>query len=145
MSKNNFPRIEIPSALKKEMIEAARGFRKEPTRGEAILWNALRGKRLDGVKFRRQQPVGPFVVDFYNSGHRLVIEVDGPIHDLQKEADCARQEMLEGLGLKVLHLKAEMVENDLPAALEMIRSAILASPPIPNPSPLVGEGRGGGR
>ncbi|MBI2759392.1 MAG: DUF559 domain-containing protein [Chloroflexi bacterium] len=123
------------------MIEVAREFRKTPTKSEAILWKALCGKQLDGVKFRRQQPIGPFVADFYNSDCRLVIEVDGPIHEFQKDADRARQELLEVLGLKVLRLKAEMTENNLPIALELIREAIKAARA---PSPLVGEGRGGG-
>jgi very-short-patch-repair endonuclease len=81
------------------------------------------------------------VVDFYNSDYRLVIEVDGPVHGLQQEADRARQEILELLGLKVLRLKSEMIENNLPAALEIIHAAINAAR---TPSPLVGEGWGGG-
>jgi very-short-patch-repair endonuclease len=62
------------------MVEIAREFRKQPTKSEHILWGALRGKKLDGLKFRRQQPIGTFIVDFYNSAYRLVVEVDGPIH-----------------------------------------------------------------
>jgi very-short-patch-repair endonuclease len=141
MPKTDFTRLEIPPSLRRKMIEVARDFRKEPTKSEAVLWKALRGKGLDGVKFRRQQPIGPFVVDFYNSDHCLVVEVDGPIHELQQEADRARQDMLEQLGLRVLRLKTEMVENDLPAALAIIRAAIKATRA---PSPLIGEGRGGG-
>lgn len=106
------------------MIEIARQFRKEPTKSEAILWQALRGKKLDGIKFRRQQPIGNFIVDFYNSAYRLVVEVDGSIHDEQVELDQARQEILEQLGLKVLRVKAEDVEKRLPFVLETIRSAI---------------------
>lgn len=145
--KNDFPRIEIPPQLLHRMTEIAREFRKEPTRSERILWQALRGKKLDGIKFRRQQPVGFFVVDFYNSVYRLVVEIDGPVHDSQKEADLARQEILEVLGLNVLRLKAEMVETNLPAALEIIRSKIheLKSQPNISPSLVLGEGRGGGR
>ena len=52
--KNNFPRLVISSEIRRKMLEIAREFRKEPTKGEAILWQALRGKKLDGVKFRRQ-------------------------------------------------------------------------------------------
>jgi very-short-patch-repair endonuclease len=78
------------------MVEIAREFRKTPTKGEKILWGALRGKKLGGIKFRRQQPVGYLVVDFYNSVYCFVVEVDGPIHESQKEADHARQEILEG-------------------------------------------------
>jgi len=57
------------------MTEIARDFRKEPTKSESILWRALRGKKLDGIKFRRRQPVSPFIIDFYNSLYRLVIEL----------------------------------------------------------------------
>ncbi|MBK9927193.1 MAG: endonuclease domain-containing protein [Anaerolineales bacterium] len=127
------------------MIEIAREFRKEPTEGERILWNALRGKKLDGIKFRRQQPVGYFVVDFYNSVYRLVVEVDGLIHDQQKEVDEARQEILEALGLIVFRIKTEIPENNLPLALNMIRTKvheIKQSSLIP--SPMLGEGQGGG-
>jgi len=56
------------------MTEVARGFRKAPTPSEAILWRALRGEALDGRKFRRQQPIGPFIVDFYCSTERLIVE-----------------------------------------------------------------------
>ena len=108
--KNDFPRIVVPPEIRSKMIEIAREFRKEPTKSEAILWEALRGKKLDGIKFRRQQPVGYFVVDFYNSAYRLVVEVDGPIHDNQVEADRARQDILEILGLNVLRVKSETVE-----------------------------------
>ncbi|MCS7179720.1 MAG: endonuclease domain-containing protein, partial [Anaerolineae bacterium] len=69
------------------MVEVARQFRKHPTRSEEMLWEALRHKNLSGIKVRRQQPIGPFVVDFYVSSHRLVIEVDGGVHATQQEAD----------------------------------------------------------
>ncbi|HLA87114.1 MAG TPA: DUF559 domain-containing protein, partial [Anaerolineales bacterium] len=65
-----------------------------------------------------------FVVDFYNSVYRLVVEVDGPIHDNQVEADRARQDVLEVLGLNVLRIKSETVEKNLPAALNEIRAKI---------------------
>ena len=78
---NDFPRLAIPPEIRRKMTEIAREFRKEPTKSEEIFWQALRGKKLDGIKFRRQQPVGYFVVDFYSSVFRLVIEVDGSVHD----------------------------------------------------------------
>ncbi|HEX9839738.1 MAG TPA: endonuclease domain-containing protein, partial [Anaerolineales bacterium] len=96
--KNNYPRLQDNPQLRRRMTEIARDFRKEPTKSEAKLWQALRGKKLDGIKFRRQQPVGPFIVDFYNSVYRLVIEIDGSIHDSQFEADKNRQNILEELG-----------------------------------------------
>ena len=139
--KNNFPRIRVPAEVKRRMIEIAREFRKEPTEGEKILWGALRGKKLDGIKFRRQQPVGYFIVDFYNSSFRLVVEVDGPIHDYQKKADKARQDILEDLGLTVFRIKTEIPEKNLSLTLNMIRTKIREIKQNSNfPSPLVGEG-----
>ena len=140
--KNNFPRLVISPEIRRKMLEIAREFRKEPTKGEAILWQALRGKKLDGVKFRRQQPVGYFIVDFYNSAYRLVLEVDGPIHDNQTEADRARQDILEVLGLNILRIKTELVESNLNIALSSIRSRIENIKTSESPSPYVGEGLG---
>ena len=141
--KNSFPRIVVPTEIGRKMIEIARDFRKEPTEGERILWTALRGKNLDGIKFRRQQPVGYLVVDFYASAFRLVVEVDDPIHEQQKEVDEARQDILEILGLTVLRVKTEIVETNLPIVLDMIRNVIREinhKKKQKIPSPLVGEG-----
>ncbi len=90
-NKKDYPRIKISNDLRHKVLDAAREQRKNPTKSEDMLWQALRGKKLDGLKFRRQQPVGMFVVDFYNSDYRLVIEVDGPIHVTQTDADQERQ------------------------------------------------------
>lgn len=141
---SDFPRLEVSPELRRKMVEIARQFRKEPTRSEAILWQALRGKKLDGVKFRRQQPIGNFIVDFYNSVYRLVVEVDGSVHDSQVELDRERQTILEQLGLNVLRVKSEDVEKNLPSVLEAVRSRIneLKMKASKSPSPLVGEGLG---
>ena len=87
------------------------------------MWKALRDKKLDGVKFRRQQNIGPFVVDFYDSMHRLIVEIDGPIHESQKELDRQGQELLEALGLRFVRLPAKLVENNLQAALDAIQAS----------------------
>jgi very-short-patch-repair endonuclease len=143
--KNDFPRIVVPPEIRRRMIEVAREFRKEPTVGEKILWDVLRGKKLDGIKFRRQQPIGYFVVDFYSSAYRLVEEVDGPIHNSQKEADAAGQENLDILGLTVLRIKTEFVEKNLSMALDAIRNSVCIIKKNQNtPIPLMGAGRGGG-
>ena len=143
--KNDFPRIHVSPEIRRKMIEIARGFRKVPTKGEKILWVALRGRKLDGIKFRRQQPIGYLLVDFCNSVYRLVVEVDGPVHESQKEADNARQEILEELGLAVLRVRSELVEENLPAALAQIRGAIQDQKKRKAiPSPHLGEGKGGG-
>jgi very-short-patch-repair endonuclease len=111
----------VTANLRKRMVEIARELRKEPTDSEAILWDALRGRQLDGYKFRRQQPIGAFVVDFYCDEAALVVEVDGPIHRQQRAADRERDEILGSLGLRVLRLPAEVVEMDIPMALEQIK------------------------
>ncbi|HEY9867286.1 MAG TPA: DUF559 domain-containing protein, partial [Candidatus Obscuribacterales bacterium] len=85
-----------------EIEEAARRLRRELTPAESILWEALRGRQLDGLKFRCQHPVGKFILDFYCPSVKLVIEVDGGIHDQQQEYDQARTEKLEAFGYRVL-------------------------------------------
>jgi very-short-patch-repair endonuclease len=139
--KNDFPRLYVSPEIRRKMLEIARQFRKEPTKSESILWQALRGKKLDGIKFRRQQPIGYFVVDFYNSVYRLVVEVDGPIHANQVEADCARQDILEQIGLNVMRVNAEEVEKNLPSVLEKIRLKIneLKLNASKSPSPFIGR------
>lgn len=136
--KDEFDHWIIPEELRRKMVEVARNFRKNPTRSEAILWRALRGKKLDGLKFRRQQNIGPFIVDFYNSSYRLIVEVDGQIHERQRQADQQRQELLESLGLRFVRVPAQVVDANLPAALGLIRAAL--SPHPPAPSPTWGEG-----
>lgn len=115
--KDEFARLRVSPEVRRKMLEIAREFRKEPTKSESILWQALRGKKLDGIKFRRQQPVGYFIVDFYNSVYRLVVEVDGSVHDTQVELDLARQDILEQLGFNILRVKAEEVEKIYPLFL----------------------------
>jgi very-short-patch-repair endonuclease len=144
MKDDGVPRLEVPEELRRKMVMVARDFRKAPTPSEAILWRALRGKQLEGLKFRRQQPVGPFVVDFYCPQCRLVVEVDGPIHETQREADRSRQSLLEELGLRFVRVSAGLVENDLPAALGMIQAALQEASPSGAPAPLSPCGRGVG-
>ncbi|MCS7032193.1 MAG: endonuclease domain-containing protein, partial [Gloeomargarita sp. SKYG116] len=116
------------------MKEVARQFRKEPTTSEAILWEALRGRKLNGRKFKRQQPLGPFIVDFFCAAERLIVEIDGSIHQNQREADQQRQQLLESLGLRFVRLSSQLVENDLPTALSQISAAFLP-PSLPPSSP----------
>ncbi len=120
----DYPRIKVPSDLRRKMTEAARKHRKNPTKSERILWQALRGKKLDGIKFRRQQPIGYFIADFYSSAYRLVVEVDGGIHEFQQEEDAERDETMKILGLNILRISAKLVENDLGSALEKIQEKI---------------------
>ncbi|WP_197036065.1 endonuclease domain-containing protein [Fischerella sp. PCC 9605] len=132
---------QVSPELRKKMIEVARQFRKEPTLSEAILWQTLRNRKLEGRKFRRQQPIGNFIVDFFCAAERLIVEVDGEIHESQKILDQQRQELLESLGLRFVRINSHLVENNLSVALDTIRQALTAnSPHPPAPSPKFGEG-----
>jgi very-short-patch-repair endonuclease len=121
-------RLAIPRDLEQRMVEVARALRKARTPSEEILWQALRNRQLDGRKFRRQQPIGAFVLDFFCPEERLAVEVDGPIHESQREADQMRQELIESLGIRVVRLTAAQVETNLPTVLSTIRAAFLPSP-----------------
>jgi very-short-patch-repair endonuclease len=114
---------EVSLSLKQKMTGVARQFRKEPTASENILWQAIRGRKLDGRRFRRQQPIGVFVVDFLCSSERLIVEVDGGIHEFQQERDQERQNLLESLNFKVVRVTSTQVERDLDSALASIRQA----------------------
>jgi len=121
----------------------ARQMRREPTEAEAALWQRLRGRRLRGVKVRRQHTIERFIVDFYAAQVGVVIEVDGPVHDFSQEHDAVRQEFLESLGLKVLRFRNEQVLHDIDAVLAEIGIWFDRLTP---PSPLQpgGEGKGAG-
>lgn len=81
------------------------------TPAEKVLWHFLKGKSVDGFKFRRQHPIKTYIVDFYCHQQKLVIEVDGSIHDEseQKEYDAGRTYALEEFGLKVIRFRNEEV------------------------------------
>jgi very-short-patch-repair endonuclease len=103
-------------------------MRREPTRSEQLLWSALRNRQLAGRKFRRQHPVGRFVLDFYCPEARLAVEVDGPVHLGKRQADEERQRILEAQHIRLVRIPAALVEDDLPAALGMIQDALTAVP-----------------
>ena len=94
------------------------------TPAEQILWKHLRGRRLHGLKFRRQHPLGRFIADFYCAEHRLVIELDGDIHRDQQEYDEARTDTLRNYGYRVLRFSNEAVFQRLDKVLEAIVATI---------------------
>ena len=107
------------------MIKRARQLRRKETPSEAMLWQALRGRNVLGTKWRRQQPIGPFVVDFFCAELRLVLEIDGgPIHRSRDVADRARQRALEESDLRVVRVRASDVEEDLPLVLDRLAKLI---------------------
>ena len=110
------------------IVRAARELRQEPTDAEARLWDALRGRRLDGLKFRRQHPYERFVLDFFCVEHQLVVELDGGVHaePAQAARDAERTESLQSRGIRVLRFKNETVENEIETVLKQIQEACLS-------------------
>ncbi|MHB1294133.1 MAG: endonuclease domain-containing protein [Anaerolineae bacterium] len=104
--------------------ESARVLRHRPTPAEALLWERLRGRRLAGHKFRRQHPIGHFVVDFCCVEKRLVVEVDGSVHLDRVEADAARTAWLEGQGFRVLRFQNRDVLANPDAVLAHIMDVL---------------------
>jgi len=115
---------------KRTITELARQLRKNPTESEKKLWIILQKKKLDGFKFLRQKPLiyeknykikGFFIADFYCSRAKLVIEVDGKIHDYQKDYDNERDKVINNLGISIIRINNEEVSN-----LERVKEKIIA-------------------
>jgi very-short-patch-repair endonuclease len=97
------------------------------TKAELILWDELKGNKLNGQKIRRQHPIGIYIVDFYNHKNKLVIEIDGEYHNTeeQKIKDIEREQFLLFNGLKIIRFKNETIINNLSEALEIINNELL--------------------
>jgi very-short-patch-repair endonuclease len=101
----------------------AREARHAPTETEAALFRELRGRRL-GVSFRRQVPIGRYIVDFLAPEVRLVVEVDGEYHARRKSRDATRDAWLGRQGYTVLRIDAEVVRRELRVAVGRVREAV---------------------
>jgi very-short-patch-repair endonuclease len=106
-----------------EIFDRARQLRKEMTNAETILWKKLRNHGFEGLKFRRQHPVGRFIVDFYCHEKRLVVEVDGSIHEVLevKERDEGREEELKNFELTIVRFTNEEIETDVENVLKKLK------------------------
>jgi very-short-patch-repair endonuclease len=122
-------------------------LRNEPTEGERALWQLLRRRQLAGHRFRRQVPIGPFIVDFACLERRVVVEVDGSSHDnpIKRKSDAERDAWISAQRFRILRLQdGEVLENPA-AALGRIREFLgveisnECTTPTP-PSPVKGEG-----
>ena len=105
----------------KRSIRLARELRKRETSAEDLLWHELRGRRLDGFKFRRQAPIAGCIVDFTCVDARLAIEVDGQHHAGQADADQARREKVEAAGYLEMRFTNDEVRGRLAWVIEEIR------------------------
>jgi very-short-patch-repair endonuclease len=134
-----------------EKAARAKQLRREMTEAEQRLWTLLRGRRLDGYRFRRQQVIDGFIVDFYCHEVALVVEVDGGVHTATREYDEERDGVLRGRGISILRLTNEDVMLRGLASLNTIRASLTgqhSSPPRrqerPRQAPLSPRERGRG-
>ena len=109
--------------FRRSIILKARQLRRNPTETEEILWDCVKGKKL-GVRFRRQHPMGKYVLDFYCHQARLVVEIDGDYHHEKHQIaiDKKREEDLVNWGFKVIRFSDEQIKNDISIVLDQIKS-----------------------
>jgi very-short-patch-repair endonuclease len=108
----------------------ARRFRQALTLPERMIWAQIKGRRLEGLHFRRQHPLGPYVLDFYCDSAGLCVEVDGVTHHTgwAPLRDAKRDTWLADQGIRTLRLRAGLILQDRDAALRMILDAATTSP-----------------
>jgi very-short-patch-repair endonuclease len=112
--------------VRRNLSQRAKELRKNSTDAENLLWNRLRAKQLNGLKVRRQHPIGNYIVDFICIKEKIIIEVDGGQHT--KEKDKEREECLEEQGYIVLRFWNNEVLTNIEGVLEAIRIALLKTP-----------------
>lgn len=118
------PRLETGMS-RPERLRLCRQLRERQTSAEAFFWELVRDRRLLGRKFRRQHPLGNFVVDFYCPEIRLAVELDGGVHEAQIQRDRARDSFLAMRGVTVLRISNADLMDDPLAALDRIEKALL--------------------
>ena len=104
--------------------ETRRALRKELTAAEAVLWTCVKNSQVEGRRFRRQHSIGNYIVDFYCASAKLIIELDGSVHDNpgQASADFDRDAHLRELGYKVLRFQNELIFHHLEEVLDIIKA-----------------------
>ena len=109
-----------------KLYEYGRELRQSGTDAEKILWKELRNRKLNGLKFRRQHPIDKFIADFYCHEKKLIIELDGFIHDAKEniEYDANRTYMLNEIGIKVIRFRNEEVIKDTKVVIKKIKEYV---------------------
>jgi very-short-patch-repair endonuclease len=126
--------------LKSTLKPFAKHLRKKSTDTESVLWKQLRAKRFEGLKWRRQEPIGKYIVDFVCYEKRIIVECDGSQHLVQKDKDSIRDEWLRDRGYKILRFWDNEVLQNLDIVLETIWKVSSDHPP-PHPLPSNGGGK----
>jgi very-short-patch-repair endonuclease len=126
---------DIAPKARKQSTKNARRLRREMTLPEVILWQALRN-RAGGLKFRRQHPSGPYVLDFFCSDARLAIEVDGEVHARgdRPARDARRDAWLLAAGIETLRIPASELLKDADAVIRWILAEAAARLPLHHPA-----------
>jgi len=121
-------------------LEQRRELRKNATPAEARLWSALKGRQLNGKKWRRQFSIGPYILDFYSPAAHLAVELDGENHFTESgaEADALRTRYLRHHGVRVLRFENSDVWRDVDGVLQIITKNLDPSV-LPDTSPKTGE------
>jgi very-short-patch-repair endonuclease len=98
-------------------------LRMDLTEPEKLLWQELRAGKLNGLKFRRQHPIFNYIADFYCHSEKIVIELDGPLHEMewQNDYDTRRDKVIESMGIKILRFKNDEVLTDI----DLVKKKIL--------------------
>ncbi|MEO1692065.1 MAG: DUF559 domain-containing protein [Cyanobacteria bacterium J06631_6] len=112
--------IIIGQKVSPEKKARSQELRKQMTPAETLLWQHLRAKRFNDLKFRRQQVIEGFIVDFYCHSLGLIIEVDGKIHQQQQEYDRHRENIFTAQGLNIIRFTNEQVINNIETVLKAI-------------------------
>ncbi len=132
----------------KDLIKvSARDLRNNQTEAEKILWSRLRKRAVSGLRFLRQYPIifeydsceRFFVADFYCHEKKIVVEVDGKIHDQQKDYDELRDFIMNELGFSVLRIKNEEIYENIDEVVGRIRAATHRNPPLTPPLKMEGK------
>ncbi|MEN8251795.1 MAG: endonuclease domain-containing protein [Bacteroidota bacterium] len=123
--------LEMHFGAQPSTFKNAQFLRDNETKTEKLLWSRLRNKQL-GVKFRRQHPIGNYIADFYCHKAQLVIELDGIYHERssQRKTDKLRDEVLEELGIRILHFTDDEVINDMPSIITKIELQLSVGSPL---------------
>lgn len=118
--------LRLHAGAKPQIFENARELRTNQTKAEIILWNHLRARRFDNLKFRRQHPILHFIADFYCHELRLIVEIDGEYHEKteQQKLDNSRTQELEQLGYSVVRFQNNEVFEDVNLVLNKLRDII---------------------
>lgn len=113
------------STLPEDLLRFAREMRAGMTDAEALMWQLLRNRRVAGAKFRRQHPMGRFILDFYCDEKKLAVEIDGGQHAETLDYDRARDEWLQRKGVRVLRFWNNQVLNETEGVMEVIYAALV--------------------